>query len=154
MTSASDLVTLLTAELDSDALQLGEDPAKYAVVEFNMALAALLDKYLLKCNSPADTRVDVLFTVREAKATASRYLQQVPHTDKIDFEVGVWLTVLKRDTVGEFAGLRDDAVAEVKRVFNENPDVANYRGLRVDDHVRGQLYILNSIITVTHTIHG
>ena len=148
MVSAGDIVTLLSTELDADALKLGTEAADYTVVEQNVSIARLMDQYLLKCRSPSESRVDVLFTVREGQARARRYLSDGPHTDEVPIEIGVWCTILQLSTAGDYSALRSAAVEEVKRVFKANHAIAEYQSTRVDDHTRGQIYVLCTIVTV------
>ena len=137
-----EIVELLEGELDSDALTLNSRAARYAVTAwYNPAL--MLKDYL------QNRKVDVLFSVKLSIGQSSRVLQNVPHIDRADFDVGVWLIDSPGFARGGKDVLRDAAVGEVKRVFRENPEYGTEKALKCDDHAKGNVWVLNSIITVT-----
>jgi len=137
-----EIVELLQAELDADALTLHGRAARYAVTSwYNPAL--MLRDYL------QNRKVDVLFSVKWAIGMSSRVLQKVAHTDQNDYEIGVWLIDSPNPTRGAMDVLRDAAIAEVKRIVRENPAYGTEKALKCDDHAKGNVWVLNSIVTVT-----
>jgi hypothetical protein len=138
-----EIVELLEEELDADALTLNSRAARYAVTAwYNPAL--MLKDYL------QNRKVDVLFSVKRAIGVSSRILQQVAHTDRIDYEVGIWLIDAPGFPRSDKDVLRDAALAEVSRIFKANPEFGTEKAVKEDDHAKGHIWVLNSIVTVTN----
>ena len=144
VTTRQDIITLLTAQLNPLVLLLGATAASYAVVDYTSPVY-FLENYL------QNKKVTVLFTVKRANGLKSRFLQQIPHTDKTDFEVGVWCVSkeLKNQNT-DYNNLRDAAVSEVQRIFKAYPAYGVEKAVRDDDHMKGNLQIYNTTVTVTH----
>jgi len=144
MVSASSVATLLNTYLNQSALQINGKNATYTVTTWNMSQNAFTEKYLLNPSS----RVDVLFTVKEALSRTKRYRQFLYRTEETTFEVGVWLAFINRADAAAYNTLRDAAVSEVKRIFNANPSYGVYIGLKNSDHTKGAVWILYTVISV------
>jgi len=143
LTTRQNLITLLKTQLNSAVLLLGTNVAAFDVVDYTSP-AYFLGVYL------QNKKVDVLFTVKRANGLTSRFLQQIPHTDKTDFEVGVWCVSKAPQLNTDYNNLRDAAVLEVQRVFKAFPAYGSEKSVRDDDHVKGNMQIYNTIIVVTH----
>ena len=142
MTSQRQELTTLLSEVSQDALQLGEEDAKYEVTTYTSPVE--IEKYCIL------NRIDVLFTVRRGQCTAGRYLQDVPHREITDYTVGVWCIYTDGSRTADYQSLRDAAVAEVQRLLKANPSVAREKNLQGDDdHRHGAVYILNTNLTVS-----
>ena len=143
MPTRQDIITLLKAQLNSAVLLLGDSVAAFDVIDYTSP-SYFLETYL------QNKKVSVLFTVKRASGLTSRFLQQVPHTEKTELEVGVWCVSkeLKNQNT-DFNNLRDAAVQEVQRIFKAYPAYGTEKSVRDDDHMKGNLQIYNSIITVT-----
>lgn len=140
-------VALLQAGLNSAALTLHGRAARYAVVAWYPA-ANMLKDYL------QNRKVDVLFSVKRAIGTSSRILQKRAHTDRTDYEIGVWLIDSPSYTRGDKDVLRDAALAEVSRIFKANPEFGTEKAVKEDDHAKGNVWVLNSIVTVTIKVYS
>lgn len=139
-----DIVGLLEAELDSDVLTLNSRVATFKVIAwYNPAL--MLKDYL------QNHKYDMLFTVKRSLGLADRLIQHVARRQKVDFDIGVWLIDSPSYSRGEKDVLRDASVEEVKRVITENPAYATLKAQKEDDHAKGNLWVLNSVVTVTVT---
>ena len=142
-TTRQNLKTLLTEELDPDKLMLGTVKATFEVTDYISNTEA--EKYtLLK-------QLGVLFTVKQGQGTASRFLQGIAHTDKTDWEIGVWCVYSPQsETVKEqYRNLRDAAVQEIRRIFTANPAYGSEKNHRCDDRIRGTTTTLNSTLIFT-----
>ena len=142
MSTRQDLITLLKAQLNPAVLLLGDNVAAFDVVDYTSP-SFFLETYL------QNKKVAVLFTVKRANGLTSRFLQQVPHTQKDDFEVGVWSTSKAPQLNTDYMNLRDAAVQELQRLFKAYPASGTEKSVRDDDHMKGNLQIYNSIFTVT-----
>lgn len=145
MTTRQDLITLLTEELDAETLILTTDetpqPAKYEVTDYTSAPE--IEKYIIL------NHIDVLFTVYRRQSFASRFLQQIPHAEKTDWEIAVWCIAKDATKKPAIRTLRDIAVAEVQRVFKENPTYGSEKTTRDDDYTRNAYTVYNTTVTVT-----
>lgn len=143
MTTRQNIITLLKAQLNPATLLLGSNIASFDVINYTSP-SYFLETYL------QNKKVAVLFTVKRANGLTSRFLQQIPHTDKTDFEVGVWCTSKELKLNVNYMNLRDLAVTEVQRIFKANPEYGTEKSVRDDDNTKGNFQIYNSIVTVTH----
>lgn len=143
-----DLIALLEAQLNPTVLLLGTTVAAFDVVDYTSP-SYFLETYL------QNKKVNVLFTVKRANGLKSRFLQQIPHTDKTDFEVGVWCVSkeLKSQNT-DYNNLRDAGVSEVQRIFKAYSASGTEKSVRDDDHMKGNLQIYNSTVTVTYIINS
>jgi hypothetical protein len=137
------IIALLEAQLNPAVLLLGDDVAPFDVVDYTSP-ACFLKTYL------ENRKVQVLFTVKRANGLTSRFLQQIPHTDKTDFEVAVWCLSKAPQLNTDYMNLRDAAVLEVQRIFKAYPASGSEKSVRDDDHAKGNVQIYNSTVTVTH----
>ena len=144
MVTHQDIIDLLVAQLSAAALLYGAAQAPYAVVAYSSP-DRLLKYYLL------NGRVQVLFTVKRAIGMASRVLQKVARRNQVDFEVGVWCACKHPELEAAFQVLRDSAILEVQRIFRAYPAYGTEKALKDDDHAKGDIWVLNSILTVTVT---
>ena len=138
------IVEFLRENLNSDALVVGQRPARFEVIEW-MPPMNILKEFLLN-----DQR-DLVFSVRQRRVATARFLQRVPHRHDKFLEVAVWL--VDRPTYqrrGYITALRDAAVAEVTRIFGENPLMGTVREILVDDHNVGNILVISSVIIIEH----
>jgi len=142
MTTRQDIITLLKAQLNPLVLLLGTESASYEVVDHTDP-AYLQKTYLF------NRKVDALFTVKRANGLTSRILQQVPHTDRTDFDIGVWCASKPPALNTNYENLRDVAVSEVQRIFKAYPAYGTEKSVRDDDHNKGNIQIYSTTITVT-----
>jgi hypothetical protein len=142
MTSRQDIIGLLKDHLNGAVLLSDGQQATFDVIDY-VNPAYFLEKYLQV------NKVGVLFTVRRARGLSSRFLQQVPHANITDFEVGVWCLSKEPPMFGAYSALRDAGVCEVQRIFKSYPSYGSEQSLRDDDHPKGSFWIFNSTITVT-----
>lgn len=142
MTTTQDIITLLTDQLNSAVLLLGSSAATYTVVDYTDP-AYLLKMFLL------NKKVDVLFTVKSAQSLTGRIHQGVPYTDRGDYEVDVWCASKTPHLNTNYKNLKDAGVAEVKRIFKAFPTYGTEKATRNDPHVKGNVQIYNSTVTVT-----
>lgn len=147
MTTRQDLITLLNDELDAETLILPPEepeetpqPAKYEVTDYTSPPE--IEKYCLL------NHIDVLFTVARRVAQTSRIIQQVPHTEKTDWEIGVWCIFKENRKKPAYRRLRDAAVAEVQRIFRSNPDYGTEKASQDDDYTRAACTVYNSTVTL------
>lgn len=142
MTSAT--VTLLQNQLNPLVLTLHGRAARYAVVDWYLPV------YMQK-DHLQNGKADVLFSVKNTASTASRNLStyRVPHTDRTQLEIVVWLIDSPSYTRGEKDTLRDAAVAEVQRILKANPAYGTEKSTRNDDHARGNLWVICTVVTVS-----
>ena len=145
MTTRQDIITLLAAQLNPLVLLLGSDTASYTVVDYTDP-AYLLKMYLL------NGKVDVLFTVKRANGLSSRFLQFIAHTEKTDFDIGVWCASKAPQLNTDYTNLRDYAVKEVGRIIKANPAYASEKAVRDDDHTKGNVQVFNTTVTVTNQV--
>ena len=143
MTTRQDIITLLQAQLNPLVLLLGAVAATKAVVDYTDP-AYLLKMYLL------NGEVNVLFAVKRANGLTSRFLQFIPHTDKTDYDIGVWCVSKAPQLNTNYQNLRDAGVSEIQRIFKAYPAVGTEKSVRDDDHVKDNVQIYNSTVTVTH----
>jgi hypothetical protein len=143
MSTQQTLITLLTNQLSAANIVYKSSPASTAIIPY-MAPSVFIPLYL------QNQKKQVLITVRPTQGVNSRYLQQVSHTQKDDYELGVWCLSKTPDLNSDFQEMRDSAVAELKRVITANPETASLKGIRNDDHLIGgnqQIYNTSIIIT-------
>lgn len=143
MTVKQDIAVLLKGSINGAALTLRGKLARWDAVVWYQP-GNMQKDYL------QNRKMDVLFSVKRSNSVASRVLQNVPHTDKVDYEIAIWLIDSPSYTRGEKDVLRDAALAEVSRIFKANPDYGTKKALRDDDHVKGNVWVLNSILTVSN----
>jgi hypothetical protein len=142
MTTRQDIIGLLEDHLNGVVLFLDGQQATFEVIDYANP-AYFIEKYLQV------NKVDILFTVRRARGISGRFLQQIPHSDRTDFEVGVWCLSKEPTMFSAYSALRDAGVCEVQRIFKSYPSYGSDQSLRDDDHPKGSFWIFNSNITVT-----
>lgn len=144
MSTRQNIITLLKAQLNPAVLLLGANVAAFDVIDCTSP-AYFLENYL------QNKKVSVLFTVKRANGLTSRFLQQIPHTDKTDFEVAVWcISKELKNQNTDYNNLRDAAVSEVQRIFKAYPAYGTEKSVRDDDHMKGNFQVYNSTVTVMH----
>ena len=151
MTTENDIAQLLQTQLNNANFTLLGNPAKIKVMEWNLSRPAIFDQYLSR-NNQAIVRNDVLVAVRERKSTGSRYIQTIPRTRTVEYEVAVWLLVLDPKEAPAHTVLREQVVNLVIKYFTENPKTAQFNGTFTDDHLSGRSFNFETLIMVTKTL--
>lgn len=142
MTTRQDIIALLKEQLNPLAILLETEKASFDVVDYTSP-AYFVKAYL------ENRKVALLFTVKRANSLTSRVLQQVPHTDRTDFDIGVWCASKPPALNTNYENLRDVAVSEVQRIFKAYPAYGTEKSVRDDDHNKGNIQIYSTTITVT-----
>lgn len=141
------IITLLTDNLSQEALQINSADARFEVVAWTNPLH-MLKQHL------QNEKVHLLFTVKNRRKSTARILQHVPHRYDGFYDVAVWLIESPAyQGRGDKDALRDAAVGEVTRIFDENPSVGTVREVAEDDHTVGQIKVISSVVVVEFQEH-
>ena len=140
--TVSTIITLLTSGVAQSALKVGAANANFKIKQYTSPIE--IEKYCLLNN------VDALFTVRRITGAKSRYLQNIPYTDKTDYTISVWCITADSTKLDDYHTLREAAVTEVQRVIKTNSNVICEKNMQGDDdHRHGAVHVLHTSITVT-----
>jgi hypothetical protein len=139
----SQLIQLLKTGINPDALIFRGRTARFDVISWYNP--GNMQKDYLQNN-----KLDVLFSVKKDYANMRRFMgvYRKPKTEITVFEVAVWLLDTPAYGRQDRASLRDAAVAEVQRVMQAAQIDARVEAVRVDDHVKGSVWVLCTRIMV------
>lgn len=137
------LISLLKTGLNPSALTYRGKAARYdAVAWYNPG--NMHKDYL------ANNKLDVLLSVKTASGNNRRFLgtYRKPRTEVTNYEVDVWLLDTPAYGKQEKDVLREAVVAEVNRVIQAALSNLRVEAVRVEDHAKGNQWVLCTRIIV------